>query len=235
MVSSRVPWNTFAYVSKFASHTISLPNQNVGLQTQPDKNRIYNGPFDAIKKIFSQHGIAGIYKGQGVTFLREAMGYGVYFLAYEKLIQREMKQKGIPRNEIKPVNAVLYGAAAGYAVFLFLMLIITLNHTLFQLWAVIYPIDMIKSRMQTDGFTPSTGQKYTSAVDAFRKVLKTEGIGAFTRGLGPTLIRLVVSKHLFCWRMLMCSDHHLPMEQHFSGLRWPIGFLAHCEHFTKHI
>ncbi|KAF9227056.1 mitochondrial carrier [Gyrodon lividus] len=144
----------------------------IRLQTQSNTNPIYNGPFDAIKKISSQHGLAGLFKGQCVTFLREATGYGAYFLVYEKLIQREMTQKGIRREQINPMNAVLYGAAAGYA-----------------LWAVIYPIDMIKSRMQTDGFTPSTGQKYASARDCVRKVWQTEGIGAFTRGLGPTLIR----------------------------------------------
>ncbi|KAG2353299.1 mitochondrial carrier domain-containing protein [Suillus spraguei] len=83
-----------------------------------------------------------------------------------------MTQKGIRRDQINPMNSVLYGATAGYA-----------------LWGVIYPIDMIKSRMQTDGFTPSTGQKYTSARDCVRKVWRTEGISAFTRGLGPTLIR----------------------------------------------
>lgn len=51
-----------------------------------------------------------------MTFLREAMGYGVYFLTYEKLVQREMRTKGIKREQISPVNSVLYGAAAGYAV-----------------------------------------------------------------------------------------------------------------------
>jgi hypothetical protein len=75
-----------------------------------------------MKKIYSAHGIAGIYKGQVVTFCREAVGYGVYFLAYEKLIQREMARKGIPRHQIQPANAVLYGAAAGYAVCLIFML-----------------------------------------------------------------------------------------------------------------
>jgi solute carrier family 25 carnitine/acylcarnitine transporter 20/29 len=90
--------------------------QSSGLQTQSDKNRMYNGPFDAMKKIYSAHGIAGIYKGQAVTLLREATGYGVYFLAYEKLMQREMAQKGIKREDISPAHAVLYGATAGYAV-----------------------------------------------------------------------------------------------------------------------
>lgn len=77
---------------------------------------MYNGPFDAMKKIYSAHGIAGIYKGQGVTLLREATGYGVYFLAYEKLVQREMAQTGIKREQLSASHAVLYGATAGYAV-----------------------------------------------------------------------------------------------------------------------
>ncbi|KAJ8588517.1 mitochondrial carrier [Rhizopogon salebrosus TDB-379] len=157
-----------------ANGIVSGPVEHIRirLQTQSNTNPVYKGPFDAMKKIVSQHGIAGLFKGQCVTFLREATGYGVYFLAYEKLIQREMTQKGIRRDQISPMNPILYGAAAGYA-----------------LWAVIYPIDMIKSRMQTDGFTPSTGQKYASARDCVRKVWRTEGIGAFTRGLGPTIIR----------------------------------------------
>ena len=87
-----------------------------GLQTQSNTNPMYKGPFDAIKKIYSQHGIPGIFKGQGVTFLREAAGYGIYFMVYEKLVQREMAQKGIRREQISPLNAVLYGATAGYAV-----------------------------------------------------------------------------------------------------------------------
>ncbi|KAG0693754.1 mitochondrial carrier domain-containing protein [Suillus ampliporus] len=157
-----------------ANGIVSGPVEHIRirLQTQSNTNPTYKGPFNAMKKIASEHGIAGLFKGQCVTFLREATGYGVYFLVYEKLVQREMTQKGIRRDQISPMNPILYGAAAGYA-----------------LWAVIYPIDMIKSRMQTDGFTPSTGQKYASARDCVRKVWRTEGISAFTRGLGPTLIR----------------------------------------------
>ena len=48
--------------------------------------------------------------------MREASGYGVYFLTYEKLVQREMAEKGIQRDQISPMNSVIYGAAAGYAV-----------------------------------------------------------------------------------------------------------------------
>jgi len=144
----------------------------IRMQIQSNTNPVYRGPFDAVKKIASKYGIRGIYKGQGVTFLREAIGYGAYFWTYEKLMQREMALKNIRRDQISPGSAVLYGAAAGYA-----------------LWGAIYPIDVIKSRMQTDGFSPSDGQKYRSALHCARTVWKTEGISAFTRGLLPTLIR----------------------------------------------
>lgn len=56
---------------------------------------------------------------------------------------------------------------------------------------MIFPIDMIKSRIQTDGFSAETGQKYKSGIDAVKKVWKAEGTSAFTRGLVPILIRSV--------------------------------------------
>jgi solute carrier family 25 carnitine/acylcarnitine transporter 20/29 len=93
---------------------LQLPSS--GLQTQSNTNPVYRGPLDAIKQISSKYGIRGIYKGQAVTLLREATGYGVYFWAYEKLVQREMALKGIRREQISPGSAILYGAAAGYAV-----------------------------------------------------------------------------------------------------------------------
>jgi len=165
---------TSGVVAGVANGVVSGPVEHIRirLQTQPATNPTYKGPWDCIKKIYSSHGIAGIYKGQAVTLLREASGYGIYFWAYEKLMQREIAKRGIRRDQVNPANAVLFGAAAGYA-----------------LWFVIYPIDMIKSRMQTDGFSPAEGQKYKSTLDCVRTVWRTEGIGAFTRGLGPTLIR----------------------------------------------
>lgn len=68
-----------------------------------------------MRKILKQHGIAGLYKGQVATLTRECVGYGAYFWAYEKLMQRELRN-GVKREDVSPAKAVLYGAAAGYAV-----------------------------------------------------------------------------------------------------------------------
>ncbi|GJJ06821.1 hypothetical protein Clacol_001017 [Clathrus columnatus] len=88
----------------------------IRLQTQPSVNPPYAGPFDAVRKITSQYGIPGLFKGQTATFAREAVGYGAYFWAYESLMRWEMKRKSISREEIPATKTVLFGAAAGYAV-----------------------------------------------------------------------------------------------------------------------
>jgi len=80
---------------------------------------------------------------------------------------------------------------------------------------------MIKSRMQTDGFSPSDGQKYRSAVHCVRTVWKTEGVSAFTRGLGPTLIRCVL--HDLAPFSLMVADDSLHRSPFANGATF-LGF-----------
>ncbi|KDQ07173.1 hypothetical protein BOTBODRAFT_649651 [Botryobasidium botryosum FD-172 SS1] len=157
-----------------ANSVVSGPVEHIRirLQTQSATAPLYSGPWSAVRNIYGAYGIQGIYKGQVATFYREAVAYGIYFCCYDMLVQWEMKKKNIRREEINPGHSLLFGAAAGYA-----------------LWGFIYPIDVIKSRMQTDGFSLTDGQKYRSTWDCVRKVWRTEGASAFTRGLGPTLIR----------------------------------------------
>ncbi|KAM0750226.1 MC family mitochondrial carrier protein [Meredithblackwellia eburnea MCA 4105] len=141
----------------------------IRLQTQTD-NR-YKGPLDALGKIYKTDGLKGIYQGQVATLAREGLGYGFYFLAYEYLVQREMARLRIARDELPMTTAALYGATAGYA-----------------MWLTNYPLDVIKSRMQTDNL-PSQGRKYSSPIDCARQLLAEQGPKGFVRGLVPTLFR----------------------------------------------
>ncbi|KIJ60040.1 hypothetical protein HYDPIDRAFT_170453 [Hydnomerulius pinastri MD-312] len=86
-----------------ANDFVSGPVEHIRirLQTQSNTNPLYKGPFDAIKKIASEHGIAGPFKGQCITFLREATPSPA----------RDKAKEHPP----SPVNAVIYGATAGYA------------------------------------------------------------------------------------------------------------------------
>ncbi|ORX97735.1 mitochondrial carrier [Basidiobolus meristosporus CBS 931.73] len=131
----------------------------------------YTGPVDCIQKIYKSHGLSGIYKGQVATMIREFQGYGAYFLAYEYLVQRAIQKENKRRDELPTWKVCAYGAAAGYA-----------------MWLTVYPIDIIKSKLQTDSFD-SASQKYKSMIDCARKTFAHEGAAGFFRGIAPCIIR----------------------------------------------
>jgi len=53
-------------------------------------------------------------------------------LTYEKLVQWETAKKGIRRDQIKPINSIAYGAAAGYAVSVLSILTLALMESFFS-------------------------------------------------------------------------------------------------------
>ncbi|KAJ1556514.1 Mitochondrial carrier protein ymc2, partial [Cladochytrium tenue] len=132
----------------------------------------YAGPWDFVRRVVRGHGLAGLYKGQGITLVREASGYGIYFLTYESLVQRQMRAQGTTkRQDIAAWRLCLYGALSGYT-----------------LWLVIYPIDVVKSKIQTDSLDRASRQ-FTSSLDCFRKVWAREGTAGLYRGFGTCLLR----------------------------------------------
>ena len=145
----------------------------IRLQAQPADAKLYNGPLDAARKIYANRGIRSIFRGYGPTCLRESHGTGIYFFTYESLVRRELANdlslEG-RRDKIAPWKLCLFGAAAGYS-----------------MWLTAYPIDVVKSRLQTDGF--GAAQKYRNSLDCARQTLAREGVRAFWRGFSPVLIR----------------------------------------------
>lgn len=143
----------------------------IRLQTQPHgANALYNGPWDCIRKISSHSGIAGIYRGQVVTLYREFHGYGIWFATYEALLQLCMKRDGKQRHELPSWKIALCGGLAGEA-----------------LWLGSHPLDVVKSKMQSDGF--GKGMRYKSMRDCFGQTWRTGGVRGLFSGLGPALLR----------------------------------------------
>ncbi|EHS64570.1 Mitochondrial carrier protein ymc2 [Puccinia graminis f. sp. tritici] len=157
---------------------ISGPVEHIRIRLQtsssPAQLNHFLGPGDALKKIIRSDGILrGLYCGQLITVAREFHGYGMYFLGYEWLVERHMKLKDCSRSEIGTGWAMLYGAGAGYS-----------------MWLSSYPLDQIKTRIQTDGLPSQSGsRKYFGILDCVRKIYVNEGYRGFLRGLTPTLIR----------------------------------------------
>jgi len=112
----------------------------------------------------------GLFHGQAVTVLREAQAYGVWFLTFEYLMNADMKRNNAPRESISSPKVAFYGGLAGEA-----------------LWIASYPFDVVKSKMQSDGFGAS--QKFKSMRDCFKQTWAREGVMGFWKGIGPTLVR----------------------------------------------
>jgi len=157
-----------------ANSVISGPIEHVRirLQTQPHgAARLYNGPIDCIRKISAHNGVLnGLYRGEAVTILREAQAYGVWFLAFEWMMQADAQRNNVSRNQISQWKVATYGGLAGEA-----------------LWLGSYPLDVVKSKMQSDGL--GADRKYVNMRDCFRKTYRGEGLRGFWKGIGPTLLR----------------------------------------------
>lgn len=144
----------------------------IRLQTQTnDTPKMYNGPIDTIKKLYSASGMKGVFRGLLPTQIREGHGMGAYFLTFEALVDYDISKNNIQRKDIPGWRLCLYGACAGYG-----------------MWLTSYPIDVVKSKMQTDALDPAK-QQYKGMLDCFRKIYKVNGIAGFFRGFLPTILR----------------------------------------------
>jgi solute carrier family 25 carnitine/acylcarnitine transporter 20/29 len=157
-----------------ANSVISGPIEHVRirLQTQPHgAGRLYSGPLDCVRKLSAHEGVLrGLYRGEAVTIMREAQAYGMWFLSFEYMMNADAARNGVERKEIPSWKIAGYGGLAGEA-----------------LWLSSYPFDVIKSKMQSDGF--GADRRYASMRDCFAQTFKAEGLRGFWKGIAPTLLR----------------------------------------------
>jgi solute carrier family 25 carnitine/acylcarnitine transporter 20/29 len=82
--------------------------------------------------ILKKHGLTGLYLGFVPTMIREGLGSTLYFTGYEYVIRKFVKPG--QKSSTAPLSAsILAGAFAGIC-----------------FWSLIYPIDYIKTLIQTD-------------------------------------------------------------------------------------
>jgi len=135
-------------------------------------NSNYRGSFDCARRLISEHGIRGVYRGFGSTMLRDTQGYAFFFLAYETMIHAilELRYDGQKkRSEMACWDIAAAGSFAGMS-----------------LWASMYPIDTIKSKMQADNLRDPL---YKSTLDCYRKTMILEGNAGMWRGFSAALYR----------------------------------------------
>lgn len=145
-----------------------IEHVRIRLQIQTLESK-FNGPFSVLRELYRAGGLAAIYRGFFPTLVREGIGSGVYFVTFESLVKANMQKRGIERKDIESWRLCLYGGLSGYT-----------------MWTSIYPIDVIKSKLQTDNYQ---NWKYRGVKDVVKDIYKTRGIRGFFVGFGPTILR----------------------------------------------
>ncbi|KAJ1325627.1 solute carrier family 25 (mitochondrial carnitine/acylcarnitine transporter) member 20/29 [Microdochium nivale] len=178
-------WATWAAgaVGGLATWVVSTPTDLIKCRAQVAPNS--PSSWDITRQVWRTEGLRGLYFGGGVTVLRDSIGYGFYFWSYQ-LSSRWLcvdSPKEIPSWSQEAAKVLLCGGLAG---------VVT--------WMSVFPLDVIKTRMQTQiesATIPLLGSSVLSssrlgAVDTARKAYAEAGWRVFFRGLTICSIRAFV-------------------------------------------
>jgi len=177
-------------IGGLATWVVSTPTELIKCRAQISTSPTAASSWSITKEILRTEGIRGLFSGGVVTALRDSIGYGFYFWSYElstRLMMSKMRERGSDAQEAAKV--LLCGGLAG---------VVT--------WASIFPLDVIKTRVQTqiladstttpllgtDGVTERTQRRRLGAIVVARNAYRTEGSGVFFRGLGVCSIRAFI-------------------------------------------
>lgn len=180
---------------------VLVPADLVKCKMQVDHSRVgskqglYKGSLDCFSSVYNNEGMKGLYRGFGVTSVREVPAFGVYFFVYRYSLQclnslfesTGISQKAVPPPQaavgsIKPktkpgLSTLIAGGLAGSVS-----------------WICIYPFDVIKSHVQTATDVKSLDsegnvRKPLGTIGTALKLYRKGGTTVFTRGMGITVAR----------------------------------------------
>lgn len=145
--------------------------QTVGASTAVGYQHNYTGLWSAVATIYKKDGIAGLYVGSLVSVFRGTVGTSANLSTYSYL-----RDYVIVNNIMKdgPINDMLCSFVSS-----------------FVCCAVMNPLDVTRTRVYNQPRSNTgEGLAYKNAVDAFRKIVRNEGVFALYKGLLPSFFRL---------------------------------------------
>ena len=131
--------------------------------------QLYSNSLDCLVKIYRTSGVRGIFDGMIPTLFREIPSFATYFAAYDFLCQMMMRDSDRTKHSLSMCKLMFAGGISGMVC-----------------WAISYPFDVVKTRVQIDGMSK---RQYSGMIDCFVKIYRAEGTRAFFKGVSPALLR----------------------------------------------
>ncbi|EMD66707.1 hypothetical protein COCSADRAFT_158788 [Bipolaris sorokiniana ND90Pr] len=168
-----------------ASFVVSAPTELIKCRAQVSTSQTTTS-WSVARDVWRAEGVRGLYYGGAITSVRDAVGYGLYFWSYE--MSKQAWSSPDDSDQETAMKVLMCGGLAGVVS-----------------WTSIFPLDMIKTRVQTQVLhapatdrersgllQPETQKKRMSSIEIARQAYRTEGAGVFVRGLGICSVRAFI-------------------------------------------
>ena len=134
----------------------------------PNKEREFNGLVDCLKKVVQNDGIAGLYKGFGISVIGIIAYRASYFGMFDT-------GKVLLFEDIRKANFFAMWAFAQC---------VTVGAGVIS-----YPLDTVRRRLMMTSGKKGKDIMYTGTMDCFKKIYQDEGPGAFFKGCLSNILR----------------------------------------------
>ncbi|KAK9894219.1 mitochondrial carrier [Cystobasidium minutum MCA 4210] len=127
------------------------------------------GVMGTVRQIWYNEGMRGLYRGLAPTIYGYLPTWAIYFTVYDRVkAELSLRRNGNVKAQdpVTHVIAAMAGGASGTI--------------------VTNPLWVIKTRFMTQSLDPGR-PPYRHTLDAIRQIYRTEGVGAFYKGLVPSL------------------------------------------------
>ncbi|ETI25056.1 hypothetical protein G647_04426 [Cladophialophora carrionii CBS 160.54] len=187
-------------IGGLATFVVSAPSELIKCRAQ----LVIDGQgssYHVLKDVWKHGGIRGLYYGGTITAFRDSFGYGWYFWSYELTKRLLLSRQADPFVSPTAADVLISGGIAG---------VVT--------WVSIYPLDVIKTRLQTQPSwtverqrllpgSEMAAHREQSSLAIARQVWRSSGIGGFYRGVGicslrAFIVNAVQVRHRTCCRCI---------------------------------
>lgn len=152
---------------------VICPMEHIKCRLQITNGPSYNGPAHVVSDILSEHGIRGLFRGWWSTFWREVPAFGMYFVTYDCVkegINRKLRSYDPSHSHSWAASAISGGITGSFT------------------WFIVYPLDIIKTRIQTAPIH-CTKPCQSKIWHVGKDIVNQHGWRHLFRGLGVTMVR----------------------------------------------
>ncbi|KAK9842554.1 hypothetical protein WJX81_005801 [Elliptochloris bilobata] len=189
--------------------------QIIRAKSDPSYKPAFTTVSGCVAATLRQNGARGPFQGLGATLVRNTPANAIYLGSFEALKRRAAESYRC-RPEDLPSWVVVSAAGIGGLLY----------------WLAIFPVDQVKSAMQTDAIDPAQ-RRYPTMTAAVQRLWEEGGARRFYKGFTPCLLRAVPANGV----MLLTVDKERKLRA-FAAKANPTGQVSGVlaqdpEHFLK--